>query len=158
MDQAEFYFSPNPGEPAKPLTKIASGGELSRLMLALKALVLTPGIVSTLLFDEVDAGIGGRVADVPAYLRPRGRRARSHATRTGTEIRFVTISVCRALAPRRSDVFVAVSVSGVRLCLKSARIGPARSARPLSRAALPLAARRAIDWKHSRLAVVADVT
>src|SRR6266403_2141836 len=64
MDQAEFYFSPNPGEPAKPLTKIASGGELSRLMLALKALVLTPGIVSTLLFDEVDAGIGGRVAEI----------------------------------------------------------------------------------------------
>jgi len=64
MDQAEFYFSPNPGEPAKPLTKIASGGELSRLMLALKALVLTPGIVSPLLFAEVDAGIGGRVAEI----------------------------------------------------------------------------------------------
>jgi DNA repair protein RecN (Recombination protein N) len=64
MDQVEFYFSPNPGEPAKPLAKIASGGELSRLMLALKALVLTPGVVSTLLFDEVDAGIGGRVAEI----------------------------------------------------------------------------------------------
>ena len=64
MDQIEFYFSPNPGEPAKPLAKIASGGELSRLMLALKALVMTPGVVSTLLFDEVDAGIGGRVAEI----------------------------------------------------------------------------------------------
>jgi DNA repair protein RecN (Recombination protein N) len=64
MDQVEFYFSPNPGEPPKPLAKIASGGELSRLMLALKALVLTPGVVSTLLFDEVDAGIGGRVAEI----------------------------------------------------------------------------------------------
>jgi DNA repair protein RecN (Recombination protein N) len=64
MDQVEFYFSPNPGEPAKPLAKIASGGELSRLMLALKALVLAPGVVSTLLFDEVDAGIGGRVAEI----------------------------------------------------------------------------------------------
>ncbi|MGE5218050.1 MAG: DNA repair protein RecN [Chloroflexota bacterium] len=64
MDQVEFYFSPNPGEPVKPLAKIASGGELSRLMLALKALVLTPGVVSTLLFDEVDAGIGGRVAEI----------------------------------------------------------------------------------------------
>jgi DNA repair protein RecN (Recombination protein N) len=64
MDQLEFYFSPNPGEPAKPLAKIASGGELSRLMLALKALVITPGVVSTLLFDEVDAGVGGRVAEI----------------------------------------------------------------------------------------------
>src|SRR5438552_3641191 len=64
MDQVEFYFSPNPGEPAKPLAKIASGGELSRLMLALKSLVMTPGVVSTLLFDEVDAGIGGRVAEI----------------------------------------------------------------------------------------------
>ena len=64
MDQVEFYFSPNPGEPVKPLARIASGGELSRLMLALKALVLTPGVVSTLLFDEVDAGIGGRVAEI----------------------------------------------------------------------------------------------
>jgi DNA repair protein RecN (Recombination protein N) len=64
MDQVEFYFSPNPGEPVKPLAKIASGGELSRLMLALKALVLTPGVVSTILFDEVDTGIGGRVAEI----------------------------------------------------------------------------------------------
>ena len=64
MDQVEFHFSPNPGEPPKPLAKIASGGELSRLMLALKALVLTTGEVATLLFDEVDAGIGGRVAEI----------------------------------------------------------------------------------------------
>ncbi len=64
MDQVEFYFSPNPGEPPKPLAKIASGGELSRLMLALKALIMTPGVVSTLLFDEVDTGIGGRVAEI----------------------------------------------------------------------------------------------
>ena len=64
MDQLEFYFSPNPGEPVKQLAKIASGGELSRLMLALKSLVLSPGVVSTLLFDEVDSGVGGRVAEI----------------------------------------------------------------------------------------------
>ncbi len=64
MDQAEFYFSPNPGEPVKPLAKIASGGELSRLMLAVKSLVLGRGDIPTLLFDEVDAGIGGRVAEI----------------------------------------------------------------------------------------------
>ena len=64
MDQVEFFFSPNPGEPVKPLAKIASGGELSRLMLAIKALVLAPGEIPTLLFDEVDAGIGGSVAEI----------------------------------------------------------------------------------------------
>jgi DNA repair protein RecN (Recombination protein N) len=64
LDQVEFYFSPNPGEPPKPLAKIASGGELSRLMLAIKALVLMPGDIPTLLFDEVDAGIGGGVAEI----------------------------------------------------------------------------------------------
>jgi DNA repair protein RecN (Recombination protein N) len=64
MDHVEFFFSPNPGEPPKPLARIASGGELSRLMLALKSLVLTPSVVSTLLFDEVDAGVGGRVAEI----------------------------------------------------------------------------------------------
>ena len=74
MDQVEFYFSPNPGEAAKPLAKIASGGELSRLMLAIKSLVLTQGDIPTLLFDEVDAGIGGRVAEIV------GKKLKSVAT------------------------------------------------------------------------------
>ncbi len=64
IDRVEFYFSPNPGEAIKPLAKIASGGELSRLMLAIKSLVLTHGDIPTLLFDEVDAGIGGSVAEI----------------------------------------------------------------------------------------------
>ena len=64
VDAVEFYFSPNPGEPPKPLARIASGGELSRLMLAIKSLVLGPGDIPTLLFDEVDAGIGGGVAEI----------------------------------------------------------------------------------------------
>lgn len=64
IDQVEYCFSPNPGEEVKPLAKIASGGELSRLMLAIKSLVLTRGDISTLLFDEVDAGIGGRAAEI----------------------------------------------------------------------------------------------
>ena len=64
IDQVELYFAPNPGEDVKPLAKIASGGELSRVMLAVKSLVLTKGEIPTLLFDEVDAGIGGRVAEM----------------------------------------------------------------------------------------------
>lgn len=63
FDDPEFCFSPNPGEPVRPLARVASGGELSRLMLALKSLVLTQGEIPTLLFDEVDAGIGGGVAE-----------------------------------------------------------------------------------------------
>jgi DNA repair protein RecN (Recombination protein N) len=64
IDQIEFCFSPNRGEPPKPLARIASGGELSRLMLAIKSLALAAGVVPTLLFDEVDAGIGGGVAEI----------------------------------------------------------------------------------------------
>lgn len=64
VDQVEFYFCPNPGEPLKPLAKIASGGELSRVMLAVKSLVLAKEDIPTLLFDEVDAGIGGSVAEI----------------------------------------------------------------------------------------------
>ncbi|HEX7138518.1 MAG TPA: hypothetical protein VF219_11750, partial [Vicinamibacterales bacterium] len=77
LDAAEFYVSPNPGEDLRPLARIVSGGELSRIMLAIKTLMATsrrgfsdaterppsaaaPGLI----FDEVDAGIGGRVADV----------------------------------------------------------------------------------------------
>ena len=64
IDEGEFYISPNPGEDLRPLARIASGGELSRLMLALKTLASTDAPGKTLIFDEVDAGIGGTVADI----------------------------------------------------------------------------------------------
>ncbi len=63
IDEAEFYISPNPGEDVRPLARIASGGELSRIMLALRTLATTDAPGKTLIFDEVDAGIGGAVAD-----------------------------------------------------------------------------------------------
>ena len=66
-DGVEFYFSANPGEDLRPLAKIASGGELSRVMLALKTLASTDVPGKTLIFDEVDAGIGGRVAESVGY-------------------------------------------------------------------------------------------
>lgn len=62
MDQVEFTVSTNPGEPLKPLSKIASGGELSRLMLALKNVIADREGVQTLIFDEVDTGVSGRAA------------------------------------------------------------------------------------------------
>ncbi|GAB4344684.1 MAG: DNA repair protein RecN [Desulfobulbaceae bacterium] len=66
MDEVTFLFSANPGEPVKPLARIASGGELSRLMLALKCLLARRDQVETVVFDEVDAGIGGKAAEAVA--------------------------------------------------------------------------------------------
>jgi DNA repair protein RecN (Recombination protein N) len=63
-DRVELYLSPNRGEELRPLARIASGGELSRVMLAIKTLASPDVPGKTLIFDEVDAGIGGRVADV----------------------------------------------------------------------------------------------
>jgi DNA repair protein RecN (Recombination protein N) len=62
-DKPEFMFSANPGEPVKPLAQIASGGELSRLLLALKCLFARKDQVETVIFDEVDAGISGKAAE-----------------------------------------------------------------------------------------------
>jgi DNA repair protein RecN (Recombination protein N) len=75
-DEVVFRFAPNPGEPPRSLAKIASGGELSRVALAIKQVLAAADQTPTLVFDEVDAGIGGRTAD------PVGRSlwalARSH--------------------------------------------------------------------------------
>jgi DNA repair protein RecN (Recombination protein N) len=64
MDRVEFLISPNVGEKVKPLAKIASGGELSRIMLAMKGILAGIGGRQVLIFDEVDSGIGGAVAEV----------------------------------------------------------------------------------------------
>lgn len=64
IDRVEFLVSPNPGEPLKPLAKIASGGETSRLMLALKSVLAVADNTPTLIFDEIDQGIGGRTGGI----------------------------------------------------------------------------------------------
>ncbi|UCC63794.1 MAG: DNA repair protein RecN, partial [Anaerolineae bacterium] len=64
VDRVEFLISPNPGEPLKPLARIASGGETSRLMLALKTVLSHADETPTLIFDEIDQGIGGRAGGV----------------------------------------------------------------------------------------------
>jgi DNA repair protein RecN (Recombination protein N) len=66
IDQIEFFLAANPGEEPKPLARVASGGELSRIMLALKALTAAVAETPILIFDEVDTGIGGTVADAVA--------------------------------------------------------------------------------------------
>jgi DNA repair protein RecN (Recombination protein N) len=64
IDRIEFLIAPNPGEPLKPLVKVASGGETSRVMLALKTSLAVVDETPTLIFDEIDQGIGGRVGGV----------------------------------------------------------------------------------------------
>ncbi|WP_215843779.1 DNA repair protein RecN [Acidithiobacillus montserratensis] len=74
-DQAEIWITANPGHPPQPLAKVASGGELSRISLALQVILAAPERMDTLIFDEVDVGIGGAVAErVGRLLRRLGTR------------------------------------------------------------------------------------
>lgn len=62
MDNIEFLISANKGEAPKPIARIASGGELSRIMLALKSVIAEKDSIPTLIFDEIDTGVSGRAA------------------------------------------------------------------------------------------------
>ena len=84
VDRAEFYLAANPGERPKPLRQVASGGEISRIMLALKVVSADADRIPTLIFDEIDAGVGGAVAlKVAEKLR---KLSRSHQTLCITHI------------------------------------------------------------------------
>ncbi|MCX7882089.1 MAG: DNA repair protein RecN [Brevinematales bacterium] len=73
IDRVEFFMTTNPGEEPKPLRKIASGGEISRVMLALKSIFSSSDVVESLIFDEIDVGIGGLTANqVAAKMRQIG--------------------------------------------------------------------------------------
>jgi DNA repair protein RecN (Recombination protein N) len=84
IDRVEFLIAPNPGEPLKPLVKVASGGETSRVMLALKTVLAQADETPTLIFDEIDQGIGGRVGGVV------GRKLRELAHLSGHQVLCVT--------------------------------------------------------------------
>jgi DNA repair protein RecN (Recombination protein N) len=118
LETGEFFISPNPGEDLRPLARIASGGELSRIMLALKTLASTDAPGKTLIFDEVDAGIGGAVADVV------GRRLQALAGRF--QVMCIThlpqIAACGG-----AHVRIAKSVRGDRTITELTRlVGPDR--------------------------------
>ncbi|MEI6415189.1 MAG: DNA repair protein RecN, partial [Pseudomonadota bacterium] len=68
LDQVTFRVSANPGQPLQPLAKVASGGELSRISLAIQVATAACGRIPTLIYDEVDVGIGGRVAEIVGQL------------------------------------------------------------------------------------------
>ncbi|WCK53136.1 DNA repair protein RecN [Aneurinibacillus sp. Ricciae_BoGa-3] len=76
IDQVEFLIAPNPGEPLRPVSKIASGGELSRIMLAMKTILADAENIDTMIFDEVDTGVSGRAAQAIAEKLARVSRRR----------------------------------------------------------------------------------
>lgn len=76
QDRVEFFVSANPGEDCKPIVKIASGGELSRIMLALKSVIADKDRIDVLVFDEIDIGISGRIAE--AVGRKIKKLSKSH--------------------------------------------------------------------------------
>ncbi len=101
FDDIEFMISANPGEPLRPLARIASGGELSRVMLALKTVLADADEAGTLIFDEIDTGIGGEVAlSVGGHLKKLAERKQilcithlaSIAVRADTHIKIEKIS------------------------------------------------------------------
>ncbi len=117
VDDVEFLLSANPGEALRPLSRVASGGELSRIMLALKTLAAGDDHDATLIFDEVDTGIGGRGGRGrrPKKLRQLGRRrqvlcvthlpvmaafAQHHVGVMKKVVGGRTVSSARPLAPR----------------------------------------------------------
>ncbi len=135
-DRVEFLIAPNPGEPPRPLARIASGGELSRIMLAMLGLFSRFEPVPTLLFDEIDAGLGGRAAEAVA------RRLQDLAERC--QVLCVThLAVLAAAGVRHHHLFKVVEEgrTATRSALLDGQAREAELARMLSGDASPEAAR-----------------
>ncbi len=133
IDHVTLQFAPNPGEPARPLPRIASGGELSRVMLAIKTALERRDAVDLLLFDEVDSGIGGAVAQAVGV---RLRRLSRHR-----QVVCVThLALIAALAERH--LRVTKHVSGGRTV---ARIGVVEGPERVEELARMLAGDRITD-------------
>ncbi|RXR27553.1 DNA repair protein RecN [Sphingobium fluviale] len=107
-DRVEFLISTNPGAPFAPLTKIASGGELSRFILALKVALAEQGAVQTMIFDEIDRGVGGAVASAIG-----DRLARLAEAKGGNESQVVVVTHSPQVAARGgSHMLIAKSSEG----------------------------------------------
>jgi len=124
LDRVEFFFSANVGESTKPLARVASGGELSRVMLALKTLASTDAPGKTLIFDEVDAGIGGAVADVVG----------SRLQKLGETFQVLCITHLPQIAARADRQFaITKAVRGSRTVTSVAALDAAQRERELAR-------------------------
>jgi DNA repair protein RecN (Recombination protein N) len=149
LETGEFFISPNPGEDLRPLARIASGGELSRVMLALKTLASTDAPGKTLIFDEVDAGIGGAVADVV------GRRLKALADRV--QVLCIT-HLPQIAAYGRGHVRITKSIRRDRTTTEVSRVEGAEREHELARmigganvsAAVMASAREMLDARSRR--------
>ncbi len=130
-DTVEFHFSPNPGEPPRPLARCASGGEISRIMLALKAIIAKRVSVPVLVFDEIDVGISGAVAqrvgeEMHALARSHqvvsithlpqiAAQGDAHFVVEKTEVGGRTVSDIRPLSDEERAAQIARLISGARV-------------------------------------------
>ena len=119
IDEIEILLSPHAGAPARPISKGASGGELSRVMLAIEVVFAGTDPVPTLVFDEVDAGVGGRAA--VEIGRRLSRLARSAQVLIVTHLPQVAAFADRHIVVEKSDDGE-VTVSGVRVLTESERV------------------------------------
>lgn len=139
IDEVEFLISPNPGEPPKPLHKIASGGELSRTMLAIRVILAAADQTPSLVFDEVDAGIGGTTAEIVG--RKLAAASRQHQVLCVTHVPQIAcfadqhVAVSKRTLRDRTQTTVQI-LSGSERAQEIARMlgGPSRSATPLQHA------------------------
>lgn len=151
IDRVEFLIAPNPGEPFKPLARIASGGETSRLMLALKTILSRADEVPILIFDEIDAGISGRSGQtVGEKLWQLGR---THQVLCVTHLPQIAAMgdchyrVAKAVHDDRTTTHVEALPHGERVLELSQMLGGTRTAAAQANADDLLA--RAGDWKRS---------
>jgi len=111
VDRVEFLLTANPGESPKPLRQVASGGEISRVMLGIKTVFASADKIPTLIFDEIDAGVGGAVANkVAARLR---ELAQSHQTICITHLPQIAAAAHRHLHVAKSTVKGRTSTTAV---------------------------------------------
>jgi DNA repair protein RecN (Recombination protein N) len=155
IDQVEFLIAPNLGEPFKPLARIASGGETSRLMLAIKSILSTADAVPILIFDEIDAGISGRAGQVVG--EKLWRLARRHQVICVTHLPQIAalgdthFRVAKELVGERTTTVVEALSGEARVAEIGQLLGGAASRAASANAAELLA--RGAEWKTESLAV-----
>ena len=154
IDQVEFLLAPNPGEPLKPLARIASGGETSRMMLAIKTILASADATPTLIFDEIDTGVSGRSGQVVGEkLWALGQ---SHQTLCVTHLPQIAalgdlhVQVSKTVSGERTTTRVTTLDDDARVAELSQMLGGASTS--ASRANARDLLTRAQDWKRARLA------
>ncbi|MFI5274115.1 MAG: DNA repair protein RecN [Ktedonobacterales bacterium] len=151
IDRVEFLFAPNPGEPFKPLARIASGGETSRLMLALKTILSAADIIPLLIFDEIDSGISGRSGQVVG--EKLWQLGRAHQVLSVTHLPQIAAlgdrhyRVSKVVDDARTVTHVEQLSDSERTGELSQMLGGARTKASLANAADLLA--RSVAWKDS---------